>query len=121
VGKTVVSYCDSAEVLDAPDHALDGVAIAVEGGREAVLPASMALGGIFGAVPLLSILRRTASLSYPLSPYRIVGSGIWSSRVSAAIQSATWPPVNRNAIGRQRLSVSAWIFVVRPPRERPIA
>lgn len=35
--------CDPAEVLDAPEHALDGVAIAVEVGREAVLPASIGL------------------------------------------------------------------------------
>jgi hypothetical protein len=34
---------------------------------------------------------------------------------------ATWPPVSRSATGRQKRSVSAWIFVVRPPRERPIA
>jgi hypothetical protein len=38
-----------------------------------------------------------------------------------AVQSATWPPVSMKAIGRQSVSVSAWIFVVRPPRERPIA
>src|SRR3954453_11968571 len=37
------------------------------------------------------------------------------------MQSATWPPVSRKAIGRQQASVSAWIFVVLPPRERPIA
>src|SRR5262249_11201808 len=36
-------------------------------------------------------------------------------------KSADEPPVSRNAIGRQPMSVSAWIFVVRPPRERPIA
>src|SRR5947207_759979 len=28
------------------------------------------------------------------------------------MQSATWPPVSRKAIGRQQASVSAWIFVV---------
>jgi hypothetical protein len=47
--------------------------------------------------------------------------GITSSRVSAAVQSATCPPVRRNASGLHRASVRAWIFVVRPPRERPIA
>ena len=33
---------------------------------------------------------------------------------SPAVQSATWPPVKRKAIGRHRLSVRAWIFVVSP-------
>ena len=37
------------------------------------------------------------------------------------MQSATWPPVSMKAMGRHWASVSAWILVVRPPRERPIA
>ncbi len=39
----------------------------------------------------------------------------------ACLQSATWPPVSMKAIGRHSASVRAWTFVVRPPRERPIA
>jgi hypothetical protein len=38
-----------------------------------------------------------------------------------ARRSGAWPPVRRKAIGRQSRSVSAWILVVRPPRERPVA
>ena len=34
---------------------------------------------------------------------------------------ATCPPVSMKARGRHWASVSAWILVVRPPRERPIA
>lgn len=37
------------------------------------------------------------------------------------MQSGTWPPVRMKASGRQAASVSAWILVVRPPRERPTA
>jgi hypothetical protein len=37
------------------------------------------------------------------------------------VQSAIWSPVSMKAMGRHALSVSAWILVVRPPRERPIA
>jgi len=44
VGETVVSCADSAEVLETAEHALDGVAVAVEIGREAVLPAAIDLG-----------------------------------------------------------------------------
>jgi transposase len=38
-----------------------------------------------------------------------------------AQMSAMLPGVSRNARGRPRPSLMAWIFVVRPPRERPIA
>src|SRR5215475_7622882 len=36
-------------------------------------------------------------------------------------QSCASPPVNRMAIRRPLASASAWIFVLRPPRERPTA
>ena len=39
----------------------------------------------------------------------------------AATISASWPGVRCRTTGRQSGSLSAWIFVVRPPRERPIA
>ena len=43
MGKTVVASGDPAEVLEAAEHALDGVAVAVEHGREAVFPDAIAL------------------------------------------------------------------------------
>ncbi len=42
-GQSVVTGSDPSEVLDPPEHALDGIAIAVEIGREAVFPAPVAL------------------------------------------------------------------------------
>ncbi len=48
-------------------------------------------------------------------------AGRRSSSSAPALQSATCPPVRRKARGRQKWSVSAWIVVVRPPRERPRA
>src|SRR5579883_2769992 len=42
-------------------------------------------------------------------------------RRAATGQSCVSPPVNRRAIRRPLASASAWIFVLRPPRERPIA
>ena len=44
MGEAVVSGGDSAEVLDPSEHAFDGVAIAVEAGREAVFPAPVGFG-----------------------------------------------------------------------------
>ena len=45
MSQAVVSSCDSAEILEACEHALDSVAVAIEVGREAVLPAPVDLGG----------------------------------------------------------------------------
>jgi len=44
LGKAVVSGGDSAEVLEAAEHALDGIALAVEDGRKAVLPTPVGFG-----------------------------------------------------------------------------
>ena len=44
MSETVVSCGNSSEVLEAPEHALDGVAVAVEIGREAIPPATVDLG-----------------------------------------------------------------------------
>jgi hypothetical protein len=44
MGEAVVSRGDPSEVLEAPEHALDGVAVAVEVGREAVFSAPVGLG-----------------------------------------------------------------------------
>ena len=44
MGETIVTSCDSAEVLEASEHALDGIAVSVENRREAVLPAPIDLG-----------------------------------------------------------------------------
>jgi len=43
MSEAVVAGGDPSEVLDASEHALDGIAVAVEEGREAVLPASIGL------------------------------------------------------------------------------
>ncbi len=44
MGEAVVSSGDPAEVLEAAEHALDGVSVAIEIGREAVLPSPVGLG-----------------------------------------------------------------------------
>lgn len=44
MGETVVSGGDPAEVLEAAEHALDGVSVAIEHGREAIFPDAVALG-----------------------------------------------------------------------------
>src|SRR5580658_7787595 len=38
LGEAVVSRCDPAEVLDASEHTLDGIAVAVQARRESALP-----------------------------------------------------------------------------------
>ena len=74
-----------------------------------------------GLVPFSSHSSRNSALSYALSPS--LHLGVFTLRISrlAVGQSCAWPPVNRIAIRRPLASASAWIFVLRPPRERPTA
>ena len=58
-------------------------------------------------------------LSYALSPSRHLAGSTRQIRLSASGPSCASPPVNRMAIRRPLASASAWIFVLRPPRERP--
>ncbi len=44
MSEAVVSCGDSAEVLEASEHALDGIALPVEDGRKAVLPTPVGFG-----------------------------------------------------------------------------
>jgi hypothetical protein len=44
-----------------------------------------------------------------------------ASSARAPSRSGALPGVSWKAKGRPRSSVRAWIFVVRPPRDRPIA
>src|SRR5579872_1782303 len=48
-------------------------------------------------------------------------AGASASSSGAVVMSEAWPGVRWNVTGRHSASVRAWIFVVRPPRERPIA
>lgn len=44
MGEAVISGSDSSEVLEATEHALDGIALPVEDGRKAVLPTAVGFG-----------------------------------------------------------------------------
>ena len=63
----------------------------------------------------------SSALSYALSPSMRLARRTLRIRRSATGQSCASPPVNRMAIRRPLTSASAWIFVLRPPRERPTA
>lgn len=67
-----------------------------------------------------SILRKLLA-SYPLSAIKRFGAGVAASSAGAAEMSATFPRVNEKAATRPQASVRAWILVVGPPRERPMA
>ena len=53
MGEAVVAGGDAAKVFEASEHALDGVAMAVEIRREATLPAAVGLGRDVGGSPLV--------------------------------------------------------------------
>ena len=64
---------------------------------------------------------RKLSASYPLSAMVCLLASTDASKGSAPLISATFPPVSRKARGRPSSSTMAWILVVRPPRDRPMA
>ena len=61
--EAVVACGDPAEVLEAPEHALDGVSPAVEEGEKQLFQIRLALGGMLGIAPAASIFRRMLLLS----------------------------------------------------------
>jgi hypothetical protein len=75
MGEAVVSCGDSAEVLEAPEHALDGVAAAVEIGREAILPAAIGLGRDVGCGALALDLATDGIAVIPLVAVQDFGAG----------------------------------------------
>src|SRR5580704_12777825 len=77
--------------------------------------------GMTDLVPCSSSSLRNSALSYALSPSMRLGRCTLRNKRSATGQSCASPPVNRMAISRPLASASAWIFVLRPPRERPTA
>lgn len=75
MGEAVVSCGDSPEVLEAPEHALDGVAVAVEIGREAILPAAVDLGRDVGSSALALDLATDGVAVIPLVAMQDFGGG----------------------------------------------
>src|SRR6185436_13923712 len=74
--------------------------------------------GMTGLAPRRTISPRRLSPSYPLSARSALMGGASARTSGAAAISASWPGVRCRTNGRQSGSLSAWIFVVRPPRER---
>lgn len=79
------------------------------------------LGGITASVPWAARMSRTSLASCALSPISRLMSGTLASNARPPTMSCTWPAVSERAYRRPSPSQSAWILVVRPPRERPIA
>ena len=61
MSETVVACSDPAEILEAAEHAFDGVAVTVEIGREAALPATIGLRRDVGS----------SALALDLAAYRV--------------------------------------------------
>jgi hypothetical protein len=75
MGEAVVSGGDSSKVLEAAEHALDGVAVAVEIGREAILPAAVGLGRDVGCSALALDLATDGVAVIPLVAMQDFGGG----------------------------------------------
>ena len=78
-------------------------------------------GGFTAVLPAAASGSRTrASASDALSAMSVSAS-IVGSRWSAPTRSCASPPVRKKSIGLPSASTRAWILVLSPPRERPIA
>lgn len=66
MGEAVVSRSDPAKVFQAAEHALDGIAVTIKVGREAILPASVDLGRDVRRGPLAFDLSADAIAVIPL-------------------------------------------------------
>ena len=80
-----------------------------------------AVEGMTASVCCACRVCRRLLASYPLSATSRLGAERAARRLGAAEMSALFPGVSRSATARPHRSVSAWIFVVGPPRERPMA
>ena len=121
MGEPVVAGGDPAEVLEAAEHAFDGVAVTVEIGREAALPATIGLRRDVGSSALALDLAAYRVAVIALVAVQDFGGGEVVEQGIGGNAVGDLAEVNRKAIGQQKQSVSAWILVVRRPRERPIA
>ena len=120
-GEPVVAGGDATAVLEAAEHALDGVAAFVEAAAKAAFPAPIGLWRDVGDSALI--------LDQAPDAVAVIGAvGV----DDAARRQACQQMLGRFAVGglawRQQkgewptwLSVRAWTFVLRPPRLTPIA
>ena len=123
-GRLFAAQSDAFEAFELPDGLFDAGPSPVERPCKALWP-------VFG---VLSVGNDGQGASFPGelavsgTVIALVGdddagrtSGPRSIRVSKCGLSAASPPVRSNAIGRPLKSVFRWIFVLKPPRERPSA
>ena len=120
-GGFVVAGGDGAELLEPAEEVLDQVArlvaVAVKFGRVLRFDRD----GMTAALPAAANGWRTRlSASKARSAISRVAV-ICGSSASAPTRSCACPGVSRRANGRPRASTRAWIFVLSPPRLRPMA
>ena len=122
----VVSGCDGAKVFELVEEPLDGVALSVDPRAERRvsdtvrhwpdISPSAACGKLVAQfIAVVGAVREQA-----LSASRIVPASTVSNMSAAERPSWAWPSVSLRRIGRPMASTSAWILVVKPPRERPM-
>ena len=106
-GEFVLACGDGAAVREFVEEALDEVTFAIE--REVAIALGLAIGlwgDQWGDLALVeSVDRRIGAIDQWLR----------------ASRSWAWPGVCIDSTGLPRASTSAWILVVSPPRDRPIA
>jgi hypothetical protein len=121
-GKFVVACGDPAQMLEFVEEALDQVALAIAFEVDGAYHPDVALAGdvgggsargeefddAAGAVAAVSAIASRAGRNPAM-------------RLGKVVLSEAWPGVSSKRTGRPTASTTAWILVLNPPRERPMA
>jgi hypothetical protein len=117
----IMARCHSSEVLQAAEHALDGVSGAINDWRETVSPTWVSIWrevrhGTFSLDPSADGVGTLALVAVQDTGVVYVTD---ERLIRQAVQDS--PQVSMKAIGRHSELVMGIVFVLRLPRERPIA
>ena len=117
----VIAGGDCAEVFELAEEPLDLIALAIQHrieGREAF---SRRHEPDVGDDPACGeAVAQTVAVIAPVGEQRLAAAPMPSVMSAPDRPSCAWPSVSFRRIGRPRASTSAWIFVVSPPRQRPM-
>jgi len=116
----VVASGEPAKLLEAIEESLHEIARLVSIPVKFARREAIAARWETASAPIVVMVSTKALLSYPLSATTASATKD-STRAGPWVMSATCPPVRVNRIGLPRASTQAWILVVSPPRDRPIA
>ena len=120
VRELVVASGESPVLLEFAEEPLDEIALTIEGEISLAGLAAIGFRRDDGRDAALGERRDQGVGVVPLAARNASGS-TWSSNGTACVMSCAWPGVSDSATGLPSASTMAWILVVSPPRDLPMA